>query len=64
MNRNGFRLYAGKNVSHHASFELAKAEAKKYMPNEKYLRIEVLIEIPGKADWWAYEYEKEAWVPS
>lgn len=64
MNKDIFRLYAGKNISHHASFELAKAEAKKYMPNEKYLRIEVLIETQNEADWWAYEYEKEAWVPS
>ncbi len=65
MNKDGFRLYAGENVSSHATFELAKEAAQKYMPNEKYLRIEILVEIaPGDADWWAFEYGKNEWVPS
>jgi hypothetical protein len=65
MSTDGFRLYAGQNISSHATFELAKEAAHKYMPNENYLRIEILVEIaPGDADWWAYEYDKNEWVPS
>ncbi len=60
-----YRLYAGKVVSYHATFDAAKEEASKHMANERYLRIEILTEIaPCEADWWAYEYEKNAWVPS
>ena len=65
MNTDGFRLYAGENVSSYATFEMAKEAAKKYMPSEQYLRIELISDVaPGDADWWAYEYEKNEWVPS
>jgi len=60
-----YKLYAGNVTTFHSTFEEAKEAAKKYMPDESYLRIEVLKEIgPYEADWWAYEYESNQWIPS
>ncbi|BBM03806.1 hypothetical protein [Microbulbifer sp. GL-2] len=60
-----YRLYAGEIITNHSTFEDAKEAAKKYMPAESYLRIEILKEMGAhKADWWAYEYESNKWVPS
>ncbi|WP_346837033.1 hypothetical protein [Microbulbifer sp. SAOS-129_SWC] len=65
MNIDFYKLYAGDLVTFHSTFEEAKEAAKKYMPDESYLRIEILKEIgPQEADWWAYEYESNKWNPS
>ena len=65
MNEINYRLYAGKEIFSHPTFEEAKEAAKSFMPNELPLRIEVLPEGgPLEADWWAYEYENKQWKPS
>jgi hypothetical protein len=62
---NSYKLYYGEKCSYHKSFEAAKEEAKRYMPNNTELRIEIMCDIePGMADYWAYEYEINKWVPS
>ncbi len=62
---NSYKLYFGEKHSYHESFEAAKNEAKKHMPNNTELRIEIMCDIePGMADFWAYEYESNKWAPS
>ncbi|VVT24312.1 conserved hypothetical protein [Marinobacter salarius] len=63
MSNEVFKLYAGEEITIHSSLDAAKKAAKKYMPTEKYLRIE---EVDGElgGDWWAYEYDIDQWAPS
>ena len=58
-----YRLYVGSIILYFATFEDAKNESKKLMLGNPELRIEILTETEG-ADFWAYEYENNQWVPS
>ena len=65
MNKDNYKLYAGKEVFFYSSMEEAKEASKEFISQRVYLRIEVLVDIPlGEADWWAYEYENNQWAPS
>jgi len=65
MTEENYRLYAGKEISCHSTFEGAKEAAESFMAEKVGLRIEILIEIgPHEADWWAYEYNNKQWAPS
>lgn len=65
MTEDAYKLYAGKEVFFYSSMEEAKEAARAFMSQRVYLRIEVLADIPlGEADWWAYEYDNNKWVPS
>lgn len=65
MNSKDFRLYAGSEVTYHATFKEAEDAAQPFMLRKAEIRIEILAEIsPGEADFWAYIYDKEKWEPS
>ncbi len=61
--KDNYRLYIGTKRLYFSTFEEAKQEAEKCMPGKEELRIEILIETDGP-DFWAYEYNKNQWVPS
>lgn len=58
-----YRLYVDTSLFYFATFQQAKREAEKHISKKAELRIEVLIETEG-ADFWAFEYETNQWVPS
>lgn len=58
-----FKLYVGNSNSFHTSLRAAQEEAKKYIPDELYLRIECLSGSQC-GDWWAYEYKNNKWSRS
>jgi hypothetical protein len=65
MTEDNYRLYVDKDISHYETFEAAKDAAKLFMPSRACLRIEILADVSeGEADFWAYEYEANQWVPS
>jgi hypothetical protein len=65
MSEDNYKLYAGNETSCYSTFEGAKEAAKSFIPDKVYLRIEILIDVgPHEADWWAYEYKNNQWVPS
>ncbi len=65
MDKENFRLYVGREISHYRAMEDAKEAAKLYMPKKAELRIEILIAIDlSEADYWAYNYETMEWQPS
>ncbi|GAB1620810.1 hypothetical protein AAOGI_08600 [Agarivorans albus] len=65
MTINNYRLYADKNIFYYSTFEDAKKAATKFIPERTTLRIEVLVEVQSfEADFWAYEYDNNRWVPS
>jgi hypothetical protein len=58
-----YRLYINSEQYYFSTYEEAVKAAEKYMKNKPELRIEVLCETEG-ADFWAYEYAGNKWVPS
>ena len=63
MNPGNYRLYVDAKQFYCSSFEEAKEAAKEHLSGRPELRIEILQETEG-ADFWAYEYENNEWVPS
>ncbi|WP_220718576.1 hypothetical protein [Agarivorans litoreus] len=65
MSQNNYRLYVDGDFTHYDTFENAQEAAKKHMLQKPELRIEILKELPqGSADFWAFEYSTNKWVPS
>lgn len=59
------RLYIGGEYKKYDSVLEAKEVAEKSMEKKLELRIELLVELDDfEADFWAYVYEKNEWVPS
>ena len=58
-----YKLYVNSKSCFYATFEEAVMAAQEYMNESPELRIEILIETDG-ADFWAYEYQSNKWVPS
>ncbi|NVK25919.1 MAG: hypothetical protein HWE10_13405 [Gammaproteobacteria bacterium] len=58
-----YRLYVNAEHFHFETLEDAKKKAADYFPVKAELRIEYLFDCEG-ADFWAYEYPREEWVPS
>ena len=58
-----FRLYANSEQFYFSTIEEAKIQAEKYKQAKTELRIEFLIETAG-ADFWAFDYRLNDWVPS
>jgi len=63
MEEENYRLYINAEQLNFESFDKAKEEAKMHLSDKPELRIEILLETED-ADFWAYEYEKDQWVPS
>ncbi len=63
MDEENYRLYIDTQQFYFNTFEAAKEEAIKHMPDKPELRIEILIDTEG-SDFWAYEYENKEWMPS
>jgi hypothetical protein len=57
------RLYVNGDQFFFRSINDTKAAAQQYMAQKAELRIEYLFET-DEHDFWAYEYENKAWVPS
>jgi len=57
------RLYVNENQYSFNCINDAKAAAIEYMESKAELRIEYLFETE-EYDFWAWEYENSAWVPS
>ena len=65
MNEENYRLYVGSEMTYYRTLEEAKDAARSFMPGKAELRIEILVEIgQNEADFWAYSYETNQWVPS
>lgn len=60
---NNYRLYVGGQQYYFPTFDSAKLAAQKYEQSKSELRIEVLIETDN-ADFLAYDYQLQKWVPS
>ena len=58
-----YRLYVNSKTYLYSTFEQAVLAAQEYMQGSPELRIEILVETDG-ADFWAYEYQSNRWVPS
>lgn len=63
MRQENYKMYVDKSFTCHSSFESAKEEAKKYISDEPYLRIECLAG-EEEGSWWAYEYSNGKWARS